>query len=72
MKPMKTANPTEAAAVFAGEAAAAFRHLVLKEDFPCLGAKAAFNSNSFTLHCFPEIATEAATSDLSDELEKSP
>jgi len=65
---MKTVNPTEAAPVFAREAAAAFRELVLKEDFPCLGAKAAFNSNSFTLHCFSEIATEAATSELSAAL----
>ncbi|MFL6590075.1 MAG: guanitoxin biosynthesis heme-dependent pre-guanitoxin N-hydroxylase GntA [Chthoniobacterales bacterium] len=53
---------------FTRDAPAAFRQMVLNAEFPCLGAKAAFNSDSFTLRCFPEIATRAATSKLSAEL----
>src|SRR4051812_15247537 len=60
--------PEERAAAFAREAPAAFRELVLKDEFPCLGAKAAFHSESFSLDCFPEIATEAATLKLSAAL----
>ncbi len=60
--------PEGPALAFAREASAAFRQLVLKEEFPGLGEKAAFNSESFRLGCFPEIASAAATSPLSAAL----
>ena len=53
-----TTNP------FATEAEAAFRQFVLAADFPCLGAKAAFNSDSQTLRVFGEMGTAESTNDL--------
>src|SRR3954468_19029557 len=61
-------GPEGPAPAFAPEASAAFRELVLEEDFPCLGAKAAFHSESFRIGCYPEIAAAAATSKLSQAL----
>jgi len=49
---------------FAAEAEAAFRQFVLRPEFPCLGAKAAFNSDSQTLRTFDELGSEEATNDL--------
>lgn len=57
-----TAKPPERACdSFADEAEAAFREFVLRPDFPCLGAKAAFNSDSYTLRAYDEIGSRAAT-----------
>ena len=53
---------------FEAEAPKAFQEMVLGNDFPCVGAKAAFHSSSFTLRCYPEIASAAATSQLSPAL----
>jgi FPC/CPF motif-containing protein YcgG len=52
------ANPFEA------EAEAAFREFVLRPEFPCLGAKAALNSDSCSLHVFSELGSAAATTGL--------
>jgi FPC/CPF motif-containing protein YcgG len=53
---------------FAVQAEEAFRQFVLDRDFPCLGAKAAFNSNSQTLRVFGELASAEATNELAAEL----
>jgi FPC/CPF motif-containing protein YcgG len=53
---------------FAGEAEAAFRQFVLRPDFPCLGAKAAFNSHSQTLRVFDELGSAESTKDLAEAL----
>jgi FPC/CPF motif-containing protein YcgG len=42
----------------------AFREFVSRPEFPCLGAKAAFNSDSQTLRVFDELGSEEATTDL--------
>ncbi|MFN2621551.1 MAG: guanitoxin biosynthesis heme-dependent pre-guanitoxin N-hydroxylase GntA [Chthoniobacterales bacterium] len=49
---------------FAAEAEAAFRKFVLRPEFPCLGAKAAFNSGSQTLRVFDELGSAESTNDL--------
>lgn len=46
----------------------AFRQFVLRPEFPCLGAKGAFNSNSQTLRVFPHLADEETTKALATEL----
>ena len=53
---------------FATAAENAFREFVMRAEFPCVGAKAAFNSNSQTLRVFEELGSEAATSELSAAL----
>lgn len=53
---------------FAAEAEAAFREFVLRPEFPCLGAKAALNSDSCSLQVFPELASAAATTELAAAL----
>jgi FPC/CPF motif-containing protein YcgG len=42
----------------------AFRNFVLAPEFPCLGAKAAFNSESQTIRVFDELATAESTAEL--------
>lgn len=55
---------------FPGQAETAFREFVLGAAFPCLGAKAAFNSDSETIRVFDELgsakSTEALAHGLSD------
>ena len=53
---------------FAPEAAEAFRKFVLQPDFPCLGAKAAFNSDSQTIRVFEELGSPESTAELVDAL----
>lgn len=53
---------------FAAQAEMAFREFVLDPHFPCLGAKAAFNSNSQTLRVFDELASAEATNELAAAL----
>jgi FPC/CPF motif-containing protein YcgG len=53
---------------FAAEAEAAFREFVLRPEFPCLGAKAALNSDSCSLQVFPELAGAVATTELAAAL----
>lgn len=53
---------------FAAEAETAFRQFVLQPEFPCLGAKAAFNSDSQTLRVFDELAGQETTTALAEAL----
>lgn len=46
----------------------AFRQFVLRPEFPCLGAKAAFNSDSHTVRVFRRLADEETTEALSNDL----
>lgn len=50
------------------EAESAFRQFVLDADFPCLGAKAAFNSNAETVRVFGELASAESTECLAASL----
>jgi len=52
----------------ADQAEAAFRQLVLRPEFPCLGAKAAFNSHSQTLRVFDELGSVQSTKALAESL----
>ena len=49
---------------FAIEAETAFRQFIARPEFPCLGAKAAFNSQSETLRVFRELASDQSTDEL--------
>ena len=53
---------------FAVQAEEAFRQFVLGPEFPCLGAKAAFNSHSEMVQVFGELATAESTDDLAAAL----
>lgn len=53
---------------FAAQAEEAFRQLISNPHFPCLGAKAAFNSNAQTLRVFAELASAESTNDLAAAL----
>src|SRR4051812_28311399 len=53
---------------FPSAAEKAFREFVLRPEFPCLGAKAAFNSDSQTLRVFPRLADDESTRALAAEL----
>jgi FPC/CPF motif-containing protein YcgG len=52
----------------AAQAETAFRQFVLDADFPCLGAKAAFNSNMETVQVFDELGTAESTKALAGAL----
>lgn len=54
--------------LFAIQAEAAFRDRVSHAEFPCLGAKAALNANSYTLQVFDELGAPSATVDLAAAL----
>src|SRR5256714_7714146 len=49
---------------FAIQAEAAFRQFILRPEFPCLGAKAAFNSNLATVEVFDEVGATESTNAL--------
>ncbi|MEN3368094.1 MAG: uncharacterized protein V7609_237 [Verrucomicrobiota bacterium] len=53
---------------FAAEAEEAFRQLVFRAEFPCLGAKAAFHSGSYVLRTYGELGNGNSTADLSADL----
>ena len=53
---------------FATQAEEAFREFVLRPEFPCLGAKAAFNSDSYTLRVLEELGTAESTDNLATAL----
>jgi FPC/CPF motif-containing protein YcgG len=53
---------------FAREAHRQFRQLVLAPDFPCLGAKAAFNDETYAFAVYPELGSEEATAGLCRDL----
>src|SRR5438105_700600 len=53
---------------FATEAEKTFREFISRPEFPCLGAKAAFNSNSQTLRVFNELGDGGSTDHLAAAL----
>jgi FPC/CPF motif-containing protein YcgG len=55
-------------AVFTVKAERAFRQLIAKSDFPCLGAKSALNENSFTFATFQDMRTRRSARELSYRL----
>jgi Uncharacterized conserved protein len=54
---------------FAKQAETAFRQFIGRPEFPCLGAKAAFNSDSHTLRVFGELASAESTTALAEALD---
>ena len=50
------------------EAHAAFRDFVMRQEFPCVGARAAFNSGSYAVAVYDDLASDAATVDLARDL----
>ena len=60
--------PEQASDSFAVEAENAFREFVLQPEFPCVGAKAAFNSSSYILRTYGELGGPEATAELSTAL----
>jgi FPC/CPF motif-containing protein YcgG len=53
---------------FAAQAEEAFRRFVFDPQFPCLGAKAAFNSDAQTLRVLGELASAESTAELAGGL----
>jgi FPC/CPF motif-containing protein YcgG len=63
------ANPLERVCdSFAAEAENAFRQFVLRSEFPCVGAKAAFNSSSYVLRTYGDLGCRGSTAELSAAL----
>jgi hypothetical protein len=52
----------------AAAAQAAFQEFVLQQDFPCVGARAAFHAGSYRLNVYDELASESATEQLAKDL----
>jgi FPC/CPF motif-containing protein YcgG len=70
-------NPTDGGEVesiwsahhaFAKEAREAFQQFVLRPEFPCVGAKAAFNSGSYALKVCHELGADDSTAALCHDL----
>lgn len=53
---------------FASDAETAFRQFIARPEFPCLGAKAAFNSEAQTIRVFGELASNESTMGLAKAL----
>jgi hypothetical protein len=53
---------------FHAEALSAFRALVGEQEFPCVGARAAFNAGSYVLNVYDQLGSESATEKLSRDL----
>jgi len=53
---------------FLTEARAAFRDFVMQADFPCVGARAAFNSETYALATYGELGSQRATDALARDL----
>lgn len=53
---------------FLTEAHSAFRHFVMRPEFSCVGARAAFNGGSYALAAYPELGTAEATAILARDL----
>jgi uncharacterized protein len=60
--------PGRAGHSFAVEAEAAFQEFVSRPEFPCLGARAAMNSHSCSVHAFEELGSALSTAALSAAL----
>ena len=53
---------------FLRDAHAAFHDFVMRPEFPCVGARAAFNSGSYAVAVYDQLASEAATANLARDL----
>src|SRR3954452_4451757 len=53
---------------FGSEARAAFRDIVMQPEFPCVGARAAFNSGLYLIEAYDELGSETATAALTRDL----
>ena len=60
-----TKPPEPARDSFAAEAESAFREFVLRPEFPCVSAKAAFNSSSYILRTYDQLGGRESTAELS-------
>ena len=54
--------------LFLEDAHAAFRDFVMQQEFPCVGARAAFNSESYAVAVYDELGSDAATTNLARDL----
>lgn len=64
----KAANSGAASDPLLREIHETFREFVMRPEFPCLGARAAFNSESYVLAVYEELATPSATMNLARDL----
>jgi FPC/CPF motif-containing protein YcgG len=55
---------------FHEHALTAFRDWIVAGDFPCVGAKAALNSDAFSFHTYDELASRGATAHLARDLQR--
>lgn len=55
---------------FRAEALQTFREWVLAAGFPCVGAKAALNADSYTFEVYDTLATESTTPALASDLQR--
>jgi hypothetical protein len=53
---------------FVAEAREAFREFVMRQEFPCVGARAAFNSGSYVVAVYDTLASDSATAKLAHDL----
>lgn len=53
---------------FLVETHCAFRELVMRQEFPCVGARAAFNSGAYAVAFYDELASERSTASLAQDL----
>ena len=53
---------------FLAEAHTAFRDFVTNQEFPCVGARAAYNSDSYVIGIYDELAGQTATAQLAQDL----
>lgn len=53
---------------FQRAAHAAFREFVMRQEFPCVGARAALNSESYALATYDELGSASATEQLARDL----
>ena len=53
---------------FLATAHTAFRDFVTRQEFPCVGARAAFNSGSYVVAAYDVLGSDAATAALAEDL----
>ncbi len=53
---------------FRKDAAKLFRRLVMQSNFPCVGAKSAFNTSCVSFHAYEELASDDSTKSLARDL----
>ena len=58
----------EGGEIFTRKARSAFARFVTANDFPCLGAKAAWNAGSYVIQTYNELASASATPLLAQQL----